>query len=148
MTIQLLLRIAVAGTAALATAIPAHATPAEGEVDRTELANGTTDIPISIVTDSPSVLSVQQLRLKPGSGSGWHSHPGTEHSVVTEGTVTLQFAGSCEVRQVGAGQAVFIPAGVVHRVDNDTVLDAVAVVNYTLPTDAVARIDAADACPG
>lgn len=63
------------------------------------------------------------------------------------GDRTELFAGSCEVRQAGAGQAVFIPAGVVHRVDNETALDTVAVVTYTLPADATARSDAADACP-
>jgi quercetin dioxygenase-like cupin family protein len=148
MTSSLLFRVAIAGAAAIATAVPAQATPAEGEVVRTDLASGTTDSPIAIVTTGPSTLSVQQLRLKPGAGSGWHSHPGTEYSVVSEGTLELQFAGSCEVRQVGAGRAVFIPAGVIHRVDNDTALDAVAVVTYTLPKDAAARIDAVAACPG
>ena len=54
----------------------AHATPAEGDSVRTELAKGTTDAPVSIVTDGqPTTLYVQSATLHPGAGSGWHTHP-------------------------------------------------------------------------
>jgi quercetin dioxygenase-like cupin family protein len=127
---------------------PAFATPAEGDVERADLARGTTDAPISIVTENgrPSTLLVQSLTLKPGSSSGWHTHAGPEYSVITEGTVALQTADQCAATSYTTGQAVFIPAGVPHRVANEGVVDADVVVNYTLPADAPARGDSPDVC--
>ena len=146
-------RILIAGTAAVVsagiTAGGAHATPAEGDSVRTELAKGTTDAPVSIVTDGqPTTLYVQSATLHPGAGSGWHTHPGPEYSVVTDGTVAVQTATDCTLNNFAAGQAVFIPGGVPHRVANTSPLDATVVVTYTLPADAAVRGDAPDACAG
>jgi quercetin dioxygenase-like cupin family protein len=124
-----------------------HATPAEGDVVRTDLAKGSTDAPVSIVTDgTKSTLIVQSLLLRPASNSGWHAHPGPEYSAITAGTVAVQTATDCVVTQYGAGQAVFIPAGVAHRVANDSAQDAEVVVTYTVPADVTVREDAPDAC--
>jgi quercetin dioxygenase-like cupin family protein len=62
--------------------------------------------------------------------------------------LAVQIAGTCMVNQVGAGRAVFIPAGAVHRVDNGSLRDAVAVGTYTLLADVSTRVDAASTCPG
>lgn len=130
-------------------AATAHATPAEGDVVRTELANGTTDAPISIVTNGePSAFTVQGLLLKPGSSSGWHTHPGPEYSVINSGTVLVQTITDCVPNQVGAGGVVFIPAGVAHRVANVSDHDAEAVATYTLPVGLAVRDDAPAACIG
>ena len=130
-------------------AAPINATPAEGDVVRTDLAKGTTDAPVSIVTDgAPSALVVQGLTLKPHAGSGWHSHPGPEYSVVNSGALAVQTAGDCDGNEFTSGQAIFIPAGVVHRVANNGTQDAEAVVTYTVPADSVLREDAPDACVG
>jgi quercetin dioxygenase-like cupin family protein len=131
-----------------ASSASAVATPGEGDVVRTDLGKGTTDAPISVVTEggTPSALLVQSLVLKPGAHSGWHTHPGTEYSVITSGVVALQTGPDCAVTDYATGQAVFIPAGVPHRVANDGAVDASVVVNYTIPADAEPRIDSPDVC--
>nr|WP_235625469.1 cupin domain-containing protein [Mycolicibacterium neworleansense] len=128
-------------------AAPASATPAEGDVVRTDLGKGTTTAPIWVVTTGqPTTLHVQSLLLKPGAGSGWHSHPGWEQSVINEGAVVVQTAADCTPVEYTAGQAVVIPAGVPHRVTNDGEADADVVVTYTLPADAPVRDDAPALC--
>jgi quercetin dioxygenase-like cupin family protein len=141
--------IVVAGAIALAAgSTSAMATPPEGDVVRTDLAQGSTDAPISIVTEAgrPTTVLVQSLVLKPEANSGWHTHPGPEYSVVTGGVVSLQTGPSCGITDYATGEAVFIPAGVPHRVDNDGTVDASVVVNYTLPSGAPAREDSPDVC--
>ena len=139
----------VVGVIALAASgAPAMATPPEGDVVRTDLAQGSTDTPISIVTEAgrPTTVLVQSLVLKPEANSGWHTHPGPEYSVVTAGVVSLQTGPGCGTVDYATGEAVFIPAGVAHRVDNDGAVDASVVVNYTLPAGAPAREDSPDVC--
>ncbi|WP_428833550.1 cupin domain-containing protein [Mycolicibacterium porcinum] len=135
-------------TAMSVSAASAAATPAEGDVVRTDLGQGTTTAPIWVVTaGQPTTLHVQGLLLKPGSGSGWHSHPGWEQSVINQGAVVVQTAADCTPVEYAAGQAVIIPAGVAHRVTNEGAVDADVVVTYTLPTDAPVRDDAPAVCP-
>ncbi|GAA2541625.1 cupin domain-containing protein [Mycolicibacterium diernhoferi] len=142
------LAAAVLAGVAMAAAPTAAATPAEGDVERTDLATGTTSEPIVIDTQGrPTTLYVQELLLHPPSNSGWHTHPGPEHTVITGGTVAIQTAQQCTPRQYLAGEAVFIPAGVPHIVRNDSPHDANAVVTYTLPADLPVRDDAPAACP-
>jgi quercetin dioxygenase-like cupin family protein len=126
----------------------ATATPGEGEVVRTEVAKGETDAPISIVTDggTTTTLLVQSLVLKPGAHSGWHTHPGPEFSVITGGVVELETAQQCSASSFAQGQAVFVPAGIPHRVSNHGPDDASVVVNYTVPADAAVRVDSPDEC--
>jgi len=142
-------RLAATTAAALAviTAPSAAATPAEGDVERTDLASGTSSEPVQIDTTGPTTLYVQELLLHPPSSSGWHSHPGPEHTVITGGTVSIQTAQQCASTPYLAGQAIFIPAGVPHIVRNDSPHDANAVVTYTLPADVPVRVDAPPACP-
>ena len=143
-------RLATAATllALVVAAAPAtSATPPDGDIERTEMAQGTTDTPVVIDMAGPTTFYVQELVLHPSSGSGWHTHPGVEHAVVTGGSVTLQTAEQCAPTPYLAGQAVVIPAGVAHNVRNDSPHDANAVVTYTLPADAPVRIDAPAACP-
>lgn len=117
-------------------------------MERTDLAKGDTTSAVSITSadGQPTTLLVQQLVMHPGSSSGWHTHPGPEHSVITTGTVELQTAGDCAVVPYGAGQSVFIPAGVAHRVANGTPHDAGVVATYTVPAGAPVRADSPDVC--
>lgn len=134
--------------AAAITAGAAGATPPEGDVERTDVAKGTTDAPIAIVSvGQPTTLYVQNIAIGPAASSGWHTHAGPEYSVVNKGTVSLQTAGNCAPTAFGPGQAIFIPAGVPHVVSNDTAEDAEATVTYTLPADRPLRDDAPAACP-
>jgi quercetin dioxygenase-like cupin family protein len=138
---------AVAVTAFISSGAAA-ATPAEGDVQRTDLAKGTTNTPISIVTNGEeTAFYVQSLALAPGASSGWHSHPGPEQSVITEGTVFVQTAGNCIAVAYSSGQTVFLPAGVPHIVTNRGPAGAAVVVTYTLPADHAVRDDAPTACP-
>jgi quercetin dioxygenase-like cupin family protein len=143
--------LAAAGFAVLVAGVlpaSAGATPAEGDVVRTDLAKGTTNRPIWIVTDGrPTTFSVQSLVLKPGASSGWHAHPGPEQSVITKGAVVLRSAPDCAPVTFAAGQSVFIPAGVAHEVVNQGTEDADIVVTYTLPADIPARDDVGKMCP-
>ncbi|MGE2729197.1 cupin domain-containing protein [Mycolicibacterium vaccae] len=126
----------------------AAATPAEGDIERSDLAKGTTTAPVVIVSvGQPSTLYVQELVLHGAASSGWHTHPGTEHTVIAEGTVVVQSAPDCRPVTYPAGQAVFIPAGVPHVVRTDGPGDSRAVVTYTLPADRPVRDDAPAACP-
>ena len=126
----------------------AAATPAEGDVQRTDLAKGTSNTPISIVTNGEeTAFYIQSLSLAPGASSGWHAHPGPEQSVITEGTVFVQTAANCIPIAYSAGQTVFLPAGVAHIVTNRGPADADVVVTYTLPADHQVRDDAPVACP-
>jgi len=119
------------------------ATPPDGDITRTDIARGDTLAPVSINTDGNATLLVQGLRLGPSASSGWHTHPGPEVSVITIGTVVLQTAAECVPVNYGAGQAVFIPAGVPHLVANKA---AHVVVTYTLPVNAPVRGDSPDVC--
>lgn len=135
-------------TAATVAVPPAGATPAEGEIERTDLGEGTTDVPIAIVSvGQPTTLYVQNLVLSPASSSGWHTHPGPEYSVINGGAVTLQTAGGCAPAVFAAGQAIFVPAGIPHVVSNRGSDHAEATVTYTLPADRPVRDDAPAACP-
>jgi quercetin dioxygenase-like cupin family protein len=128
--------------------VTAGATPAEGEIERTDVAKGTTTAPIVIVTvGQPTTLYVQNLVLGPGASSGWHTHPGPEYSAINGGTVHLQTASGCAPAAFTAGQSIFIPAGVPHVVSNEGTERAEAVVTYTLPADRPVRDDVPAVCP-
>lgn len=148
MTMRILSVGAALALTAGVTAGAAAATPPQGEVERTDLAEGTTTAPIAIVSvGQPTTLYVHNVVLGPSASSGWHTHPGPEHSVVNDGTVHLQVAGTCTPTAFAPGQAIFIPAGVPHVVYNEGTEHARAVVTYTLPAERPIREDAPAACP-
>ncbi|MGV0790629.1 cupin domain-containing protein [Mycolicibacterium sp. XJ1819] len=148
MTVRILTTGAAMALAAGITAGAAAATPPSGEVERTDLAEGTSTALIAIVAVGvPTTLYVQNIVLGPSASSGWHTHPGPEHSVVNDGTVHLQVAGACAPAAFAPGQAIFIPAGVPHVVYNEGPEHAEAVVTYTLPAERPVRDDAPAACP-
>ena len=49
----------------------------------------------------------------PGAAAGKHTHPGEEMGYILEGTLQLEIQGKPPVT-LNAGQAFFVPAGVVH----------------------------------
>ena len=63
------------------------------------------------VSDRHAVQVVAQFA--PGATAGKHTHPGEELGYVLEGTLQLEVAGQ-PPRTLKAGEAFFIPAGVVH----------------------------------
>jgi quercetin dioxygenase-like cupin family protein len=79
---------------------------------------------------------VARVEIAPSGVAGWHTHPGDEISYVMEGEAVLLVAGQ-PPRQVAAGQAFVVPAGVVHSARNEgavaTKLVGVYVVEKGLP---------------
>jgi len=63
------------------------------------------------VSDRHAVQVVAEFA--PGAAAGKHTHPGEELGYVLEGTLQLEVAGQ-PPRTLNAGEAFFIPAGVVH----------------------------------
>ena len=96
--------LAVLASAALAQA-PAPA------LTRTVVARGDVSVP-----GREAVAA--RVDIAPGGVSGWHTHPGDEISVVSEGEVVLMVAGQAP-RKVVAGEGFVIPAGVVHNARNE-----------------------------
>src|SRR3954451_21321766 len=58
-----------------------------------------------------------RAEFNPGGGVGKHTHPGEEVSYVVEGELTVEVAGQPPVIKK-AGDAFFVPAGVVHSARN------------------------------
>jgi len=63
------------------------------------------------VSDRHAVQALAEF--VPGGAAGKHTHPGEELGYVLEGTLQLEIAGEAP-RTVKAGEAFFVPAGVVH----------------------------------
>ena len=63
------------------------------------------------VSDRHAVQALAEF--VPGGQAGKHTHPGEELGYVVEGTLQLEIAGQ-PPRTVKAGEAFFVPAGVVH----------------------------------
>src|SRR6267378_8094120 len=62
----------------------------------------------------PERHAVQALaEFVPGGAAGKHTHPGEELGYVVEGTLELRIEGQ-PPRVVKAGEAFFVPAGIVH----------------------------------
>ncbi|WP_425259990.1 cupin domain-containing protein [Rubrivivax sp. RP6-9] len=63
--------------------------------------------------------TVIQVRVDfaPGASFGSHTHPGAEVAYVLEGTIEYELQGRAPL-QLKAGEALFIPAGVVHAARN------------------------------
>ena len=65
----------------------------------------------------------------PGAAFGNHSHPGAEIAYVLEGTLQYQLEGMPTV-ELKAGEALFIPAGVVHAAKNVGSSNAAELATY------------------
>jgi quercetin dioxygenase-like cupin family protein len=72
---------------------------------------------LSAVTGREAVVA--RVEVAPGGVGGWHTHPGEEVAYITEGEAMLLMAGQ-PARRMIAGDAVVIPAGVVHSARNDS----------------------------
>lgn len=69
-----------------------------------------------------SDVFLRQIALLPGQSTGWHTHPGPELVVITQGTSTLyvrQADGTCTAETFQVGQAFFTPPGEVHMAKNN-----------------------------
>jgi quercetin dioxygenase-like cupin family protein len=81
---------------------------------------------------APGRHAVQaKAEFDPGGAIGRHTHPGEELSVVLSGTLLLEVDGQPS-RTIKAGQAFFIPAGVVHAGKNVGKGKAVVLATYVV----------------
>lgn len=110
------------------------------------IGKGTLDAPVTVSTDGPAAFSVRTLNVPPGGSTGWHTHDGTEMSIVTAGEVVVVRADGCAPRTYRAGEAFVIPDSVTHLGRNDGTAPAAVVVGYLLAADAPDRTDAPAAC--
>jgi len=72
-----------------------------------------------------------RVEFDPGAGVGRHTHPGEEISVVLEGSLLLEIDGQPS-RTVKAGEAFFIPAGVIHAGKNPGSGKGVVLATYVV----------------
>jgi quercetin dioxygenase-like cupin family protein len=81
---------------------------------------------------APGRHAVQaKAEFDPGGAIGRHTHPGEELSVVLSGTLRLEVDGQ-PPRTIKAGEAFFIPAGVVHAGKNIGKGKAVVLATYVV----------------
>jgi quercetin dioxygenase-like cupin family protein len=75
--------------------------------------------------------TVIQVRVDfaPGASFGNHTHPGAEIAYVLEGTIEYRLQGQAPVN-LSAGEALFIPAGVVHAARNVGTGNAAELATY------------------
>lgn len=67
----------------------------------------------------------------PGAAFGKHSHPGAEMAYVLAGSLQYQFDDEPPV-VLGAGEALFIPAGTVHSAKNVGTVEATELATYVV----------------
>jgi len=109
----------------LAVALAAGALYAQAPgLKRTELQDRDLSIPGRHVVQA-------RVEFEPGAGVGRHTHPGEEISVVLEGSLLLEVDGQ-PARTVKAGEAFFIPAGVIHAGKNAGSVKGVVLATYVV----------------
>ena len=140
---------ALALTAGMLAASPAHATPPVGVAAKV-LGSGTTLAGFKIHVDGIKVESknaasftVEHLIFAPGGTTGWHVHPGPVLVIVTTGSVTRYSAEDCTAQTYTAGQA-FVESGPTdeNMVRNDGSVQAETIVTFITPPGAPIRDDA------
>jgi quercetin dioxygenase-like cupin family protein len=72
-----------------------------------------------------------RVEFEPGAGIGKHTHFGEELGVVLEGAIVLEVDGQ-PARTVTAGEAFFIPMGVIHAGKNAGSGKAVVLASYVV----------------
>jgi len=93
-------------------------------IKRTELQDRDLSVPGRHVVQA-------RVEFEPGAVVGKHTHPGEEISVVLEGSLLLEVDGQ-QPRTVKAGEAFFIPAGVIHAGRNAGSVKGVVLATYVV----------------
>ena len=99
----------------------AGASPPSG-FSRSGLARGLVTRGAAINVEADTDVAFDAVRIDPGGGTGWHTHPGPELIVVTSGVLTFRRSDgvTCVTEQVRAGQAfVGAAAGELHAARNE-----------------------------
>jgi quercetin dioxygenase-like cupin family protein len=93
-------------------------------IKRTELQDRDLSIPGRHVVQA-------RVEFEPGAVVGRHTHPGEEISVVLEGSLLLEVDGQ-PPRTIKAGEAFFVPAGVIHAGKNTGSVKGVVLATYVV----------------
>ena len=82
-------------------------------LEKTELAWGSTAFVSNPTTTQAKLITVMEVILHPGQGHNFHKHPDQEEVIaVVEGRIEQWLED--QRQELGPGEAVFIPADVVH----------------------------------
>jgi quercetin dioxygenase-like cupin family protein len=120
---------------------PERVARAQGPGVTTEvLARGRADYAEAL--DGPAEVITIQAALEPGASLPWHLHPGPVTAVITKGALSIYQADGCKV-EYAAGDAVFVPRGMVHfeRNEGAEVLEFVA--TFVVPPGSPLRVEVA-----
>jgi quercetin dioxygenase-like cupin family protein len=90
-----------------------------------------TDLQQQDLSDPKRELVQSRVDIPPGAVSPSHTHPGEEIVYVIEGSLDYQLEGMPWVR-VEAGDVLFIPAGVVHTVRNESTGNGAELATYVV----------------
>jgi hypothetical protein len=115
---------------------------------------------IKIKTKGPVETVTMRFTIVPGGTSGWHSHPGPNINIVTQGEVTLYHvadsegddddddseadddeATGCTFQKFGVGKTWFGPGPESHVARNEGTTPAIVVTTFIVPVGAALRID-------
>lgn len=115
--------IVAAAAVIAASGLALHSTQAQTSgINRTDVVRHHLNVP------GREVIQVR-ADFAPGAAFGRHSHPGAEVAFVLEGTLEYQLKGKPPVT-LKAGQALFIPEGVIHSAKNVGTTNASELATY------------------
>jgi quercetin dioxygenase-like cupin family protein len=117
-------RVAVGTLLFIGTALYIPATSAQPGVTRVDLQRHDLSAP------GREVVQVR-VALAPGVIFPKHTHPGDEIVYVLEGTLEYQVEGRAPIT-LGAGQVLFVPAGVAHTAKNVGRVDGAELATYVV----------------
>ena len=124
----------------------ALATPPTAGLACSDVAKGRLSDDMAVNMRGPTDFYIQDVVLQPGANTGWHTHPGIEHTIVKSGSLVV-IPASCTPHTYTAGQAIYNAPNVTHFARNDSSAPVEIYVTYTVPAGAAVRGDAAAPCP-
>ena len=117
----------LAGSALAAGNITVKALGAFGVGNQVGYANGHT---FDMRAAPGSLVLTVLVRVPPGGAFPWHYHTAGLSVTVTQGTLTVQDAGTCDTQAFSAGNGFLEEAGVIHQAFNAGSTLAVLYVTY------------------
>ena len=144
---------------AVATAVPARATPScglttlilatehfpSGSLDLKCNESGLYGWGLKTKVKGDSDVYIVQNTFPPGADSGWHTHPGPSLVTVTAGTITVYDAAdpNCAAKIYNTGDSFTdLGCGDIHLLRNEGSICAVTIAFQIIPAGQLRRIDA------
>jgi quercetin dioxygenase-like cupin family protein len=92
-------------------------------LDAMDIKSETSPYDLKLKTKGLSQARIGLIRIQPGGFSGWHSHPGPDFAMVTQGTLTRYEAGDPQPQVFPAGTGFVEEPGSVHIARNEGITD-------------------------